>query len=191
LKYLQKETHVRSNFEQLDILEQSAPHERTVLNVRGAIADASSGKPLAYVNIGIPGKGIGTVSDAHGNFNLKVGQAEANDTLRFSMVGYATKSVLLSEWREGEKIMLDEKVNTLSALTVSARKLKTKVLGNTAHSKYFGGKFSSDNLGSEVAIRINPGRRPMLVRTLGFHISYNAEDTTVFRFNLYNVTNSL
>lgn len=188
LKCLKKETQDALHFEYVNRLEKDTPGEHSTLNVTGTVADTYAGKPLAYVNIGIPGKGIGTVSDALGNFNLKVGQAEADDTLRFSMVGYSSRSFLLSEWKNGSTIRLEEKTSALAELTVSAKKLKTKVLGNTARSKFFGGKFSSDNLGSEVAIRINLGRRPMILRTLRFHISYNTEDTTVFRFNVYNVT---
>jgi len=57
--------------------------------VRGRVLDAASAEGLSYVNIGIPGAGIGTVSRSDGHFELIIPDSFAHDSLKFSMVGYA------------------------------------------------------------------------------------------------------
>ena len=77
--------------------------------VKGTVKDAS-GEPLIGVSVSVKGKsGIGTITDINGNFSI---QCDANDTLVFSYIGYAT---------------LEFPVNGKSSLSISMKK-DTKVL---------------------------------------------------------------
>ena len=152
------------------------------------MADAKTRLPLAYVNIGIPGKDVGTVSDTAGNFALTIRGFMPSDTLRFSMVGYENQEVLLADCGSGSnQFFMKENAVELAELTIMAKGYKKRTFGNTAKSKFFGGKFSSEDLGSELAIRIHAGRKKIQLKSFHFNISYNTEDTAVFRFNLYTV----
>ena len=79
--------------------------------VKGTVKDAS-GEPLIGVSVSVKGKsGIGTITDINGNFSI---QCDANDTLVFSYIGYATlefpvngKSSLSISMKEDTKVLDD------------------------------------------------------------------------------------
>lgn len=59
--------------------------------VTGTVTDAQTGTPMVGVNILVVGTSIGTVTDIDGHYRLSV--ASLQDTLRFSYIGYQTKTV--------------------------------------------------------------------------------------------------
>lgn len=59
--------------------------------IAGQIRDSKTKLPIQYVNIGIVGKNIGTISDAQGNFRLSLATISDSDSLRISMIGYLSK----------------------------------------------------------------------------------------------------
>ncbi len=62
--------------------------------VSGAVVDASSGETLPGVNISVKGTTSGTSTDSDGNYSLQVPSLE--DSLRFSFIGYETKTVAIN-----------------------------------------------------------------------------------------------
>ena len=56
--------------------------------ISGTVVDLSSKQALAYVNIGIVGKGVGKVSDSNGNFSIMLDEKYNDDTIKISMIGY-------------------------------------------------------------------------------------------------------
>jgi pimeloyl-ACP methyl ester carboxylesterase len=169
------------------------PIGRKVL--RGTITDKKSNLPLPYVNIGIPGKDIGTTSNTKGEFELSLMESNANDTLKISMIGYQSRVIylkdVLTRQKQSLNIELQEKSHELKEIVVTDKMLKTKVLGNKTESKFFGGKFASGDLGSEIAIRINIKGSPSYLDIFTFNISYNSGDTATFRVNIYEIKNGL
>jgi hypothetical protein len=82
------------------------------LTLRGMVVDSATMQPLPYVNIVVKTTGPGTVSDLRGSFELN---AEAQDTIVFSRVGYHTKMLpafsvaqLVLVFLKEERRMLDE-----------------------------------------------------------------------------------
>ncbi|MCB9286649.1 MAG: carboxypeptidase-like regulatory domain-containing protein [Lewinellaceae bacterium] len=61
-----------------------------ILTITGTVQDADNGKPLAYAHVGIPEKGIGTVTGEDGSFTLKVPEGYRQSKLSVSFIGYAT-----------------------------------------------------------------------------------------------------
>jgi TonB-linked SusC/RagA family outer membrane protein len=59
--------------------------------VSGTVTDATSGQPLAGVNILVKGTSQGTVTHKDGSYQLNV--PSLSDTLRFTFIGYATKNI--------------------------------------------------------------------------------------------------
>ena len=55
--------------------------------LKGSIKD-TAGEPLPYVNVGVVGKNIGTVTSEKGTFSLYIPEANNQDIIRLSMVGY-------------------------------------------------------------------------------------------------------
>lgn len=163
--------------------------------IQGIILDGKTNLPLPYVNVGLPHKDIGTTTDANGKFILKFFELNAHDSLRISMVGYATKEYdlnnLISASAKPLTVRLQEKTSELKEIVILDKKLKTKTFGNKTVSKFFGGKFASDDYGSEMAIKINIRKGPIYLDKFQVNISYNMEDSATLRLNIYNAKNGL
>jgi hypothetical protein len=54
----------------------------------GLILNSETGLPIEYVNIGVFGKNIGTVSDNNGKYTLTVDPQYDDDTLLVSCIGF-------------------------------------------------------------------------------------------------------
>ncbi len=166
------------------------PLQKLVLS--GTIKDAQDNTPLPYVNIGILNKEMGTVSNRNGVFELALNETHANDTLRISMIGYEAKTIPVQELANKKgaiQIALKEKISELNEVVVTAKKWKYKTLGNKTKSKFMGHLFYYDQLGKEMGIRINTGKRPAFVDTFNFHVSYNRFSAkTFFRLNIYDAS---
>jgi TonB-linked SusC/RagA family outer membrane protein len=63
--------------------------------ITGTVTDAQTGDPLAGVNILVVGTSTGAATDADGHYSVTVPSLQ--DTLRFSFIGYKTKTVAISE----------------------------------------------------------------------------------------------
>ncbi len=160
------------------------------LALEGKVTDKKTEEPLPYVNIGILNRETGTVSDTEGNFKLKLKKGYIHDTVRASMIGYTPVELVIEDAIQKEpplRIEMEEKTETLDEVTVSAKALKSKRLGNTTQSKFLSTGFGYDQLGAEMGIKVNI-RKPTLVDSFKFHISYNRlSSRAIFRLNIYNI----
>jgi hypothetical protein len=158
--------------------------------IKGSVRDKRSKVPLNYVNVGIWNKDQGTTTNALGEFALDVSEANLNDTLRISMVGYESKIIPVNDLiKEPQyiKVTLSEKKYELNEVRIFDKKLTSKILGNKTESRFFGVKFSSLDLGSELAIKIKIKQAPTYLEKFQFNISYNSADTAAFRVNVYSM----
>ncbi len=163
------------------------------LMLSGIIQDSKTKKKLDYVNIGILNKDIGTVSNKNGLFEFKLFESNKNDTLRISMIGYKSKTLLVKNLLNKKNkihINLDEEISELDEVVITAKNWKRKVLGNKTKSTFIGHVFYYEQLGKEMGIRMNVGRRPKIVDSFNFHISYNRFSArAIFRLNMYKIEN--
>lgn len=155
----------------------------------GVIRDKKNNLTLPYVNVGILNKDVGTITNSKGEFELPLMESNAKDTLRFSMVGYEPIVIYLKDVYERKQLVLNirmrERADELGEIIISDKKLTTKILGNKTNSRFFGGKFASGDLGSEIVIRIRVNDTPTYLDTFSFNISYNQGDTATYRVNIY------
>src|SRR5471030_120333 len=70
----------------------------------GVVKDANTGEALPYVNVGIPSKGIGTVTDDKGAFKLNAGNNNA-DSLRVSMIGYLPQYFSIGDFKKQANVV--------------------------------------------------------------------------------------
>jgi pimeloyl-ACP methyl ester carboxylesterase len=161
------------------------------LTLSGIIQDSKTRTKLDYANIGILNKEIGTVSNKNGLFEFKLFESNKNDTLRISMIGYKPKTLLVNNLLNKKKkiyINLDEEISELDEVVITAKNWKRKVLGNKTKSTFIGHVFYYKQLGKEMGIRMNIGRRPKIVESFNFHISYNRFSAkAIFRLNIYKI----
>jgi pimeloyl-ACP methyl ester carboxylesterase len=156
--------------------------------IRGVVIDQKNRTALAYVNIGVPGKDLGTVSQRDGTFSLKISQDLRADSLRFSLVGYQSDAYNLADilGRSGPiRVALVSKPTLLAEVVVTSKSPTLKTIGNRTASTFISVGFPLRLLGGETGVKMSLGRRPVWLRRFNFHIASNRLDTAVFRLNLY------
>lgn len=162
----------------------------------GRIFDGGSNTPLAYVNIGVLGAGIGTVSGLDGAFSLSIPSRLNQETIKLSMLGYESKTFGVTEFRqlmrsEG-KVVLQPKQYDLEQIVVVPDFTKTKVIGNPARRMKLLDGFSGDKLGREggIIIKLKKRYQPAKVIKFQLYIAYSTYDQLKFRLNFYSVRNN-
>ncbi|WP_455429750.1 TonB-dependent receptor [Litoribacter ruber] len=97
-------------------------------NIAGTVTDADTGETLIGVNIVVRGKVIGTITDNNGRFSLRVNQ-EPPLTLIFSMVGFASQEVAITESNVSNlRISLQEQTMLGQEVVVSASRVEESIL---------------------------------------------------------------
>lgn len=162
---------------------------------KGQLIDSKSKQPLPWVNIGVIGKNIGTVSDETGHFKIDFKETQSSDILKISMIGY--KNLLFKVIDFKSKILrnsileLDEEVIQLEEVVVSARAMEKAILGNTSltNSAVFG--FQSNQLGNEIGTVIKIKDGPIYINKVNINIYKNKLKRFNFRLNIYNLKDGI
>ena len=164
-------------------------------NFQGIVADLETKEPLAFVNIGVVNKSIGTVSDLDGFFSLSLNESLRKENIRFSMIGYRnlTQSIssFANEYKTGDTILLKSEVFTLSEIILSDRKWTYKTLGSKTKSKSISAGFTDNELGNEIGVIISIKESPTVLECFNFHINENQYNPLIFRVNIYSLKNGL
>jgi outer membrane receptor protein involved in Fe transport len=95
--------------------------------IKGTIIDAENKETLVGVNILVKGKVIGTITDLSGKYNLNVNQ-EPPFVLVFSMVGYVTKEIEITNGMSTLDIALTETSILGQEVIVSASRMEEGIL---------------------------------------------------------------
>lgn len=156
----------------------------------GKITDAEFNEPLPYVNIGIPGAGIGTVSDEVGYYLLEIPNHKINDSLYFSMVGFASQSFKIDQLDGSNEKLLNinfqPEATSLKEVVVTSGRWEKKAVGNETDSKLITTGFTTNQLGNEIAqfVRVKK-QRPTLVQGFWLAIAENTIESVILRLNIY------
>lgn len=102
----------------------------------GQIFDLKTKTPLSYVNIFIPKKGVGTVTDENGKYSLNLINELDNDTLQFSLIGYKSEIIPIKRYKSNYEtsnamFFLEESTFNLSEVVVKPKNIVSVVTGNT------------------------------------------------------------
>lgn len=152
------------------------------------IVKLKSQTPIAYVNIGIEGAGVGTVSDADGRFELDIPPIEGSKPLTFSAIGYKTVAFPISNTTNEIEAYMEEEVYAVEEVLVNASKLKSRILGNKVEKDNIQSGFEDNSLGAEFALKMKVKRREVVYpKTINFRLSDNVCDSLFFRVNFYNI----
>lgn len=170
--------------------------------ISGKVLNFANSEPLAYVNIGIKNKTVGTVSNNNGLFNLLLNdKVTSKDTIIFSYIGFKTEKYLVSELNKiKDPILLQPKNMELDEVVVSSNKvkLKPKKIGRTSkglgltHANFYSyyEKDVDDRLSKERGMKFKI-RRNCHIEDLNFNITSNDFTSLKFRVNLYKIENGL
>ena len=168
--------------------------------LQGKVIDSLTNQPISYVNIGVLGENVGTVTNRNGEFSLNIRDEESNSSIRISMVGYESKTFTISDFRnilkKNGQVYMSEIVYDMEDIVVKAKKFKgkkirEKVVGNSI--EYEGSRigFETNQLGNEIGIVVKIKNRPTLIQDLSVYIADNEFDGFKFRVNIYNLNNGL
>jgi len=159
---------------------------RAQQSFKGVLLEESSRQPIEFANVGVVGKGFGTVTNDKGEFNLAIPDSLMGEKIRISMIGYKTKEFALGEFKAGTIVYLAADITSLNEVVVQAKKTKIKILGNETNTKHVQGGFKNNSLGAELAIKLNIKHPQTHLRRFFVNINANSLGIPVFRFNLYN-----
>ncbi len=113
--------------------------------VTGNIINKSTRFPVAYVNIGVLGKNLGTVGNDQGKFTLNINSTYAKDTLLFSCIGYAPVSIKISDLLSGNQLVeMQETQYELDEVVVKPVQFTEKTLVITTTAKNLQAGFSEN-----------------------------------------------
>jgi hypothetical protein len=88
--------------------------------LKGKVADFLTYQPIESASVYIKNTTTGSITNADGNFFLKVPQQFLNDTLVISSIGYKSFNVVISEFENGSDIYLEEDVASLDEVVIVA-----------------------------------------------------------------------
>ncbi|MEM6317112.1 MAG: carboxypeptidase-like regulatory domain-containing protein [Bacteroidota bacterium] len=165
------------------------------LILTGTVIDSVNKMPLAYVNIGVVGTSIGTVSNAVGTFQLHLTtEIDEAQIVRFSFIGYETKEYTIASLQllNGKNIQLAPTAIKLETVEVRPNLLKSKNVGHTKtktrmNTNFAIGQKPGQNLGASIGRRFNLGKELHQLATFRFFVAANNFDTTRFRINVFNI----
>lgn len=153
--------------------------------ITGVVADKNTQQPIAYANIGVIGKRVGTVSNENGQFNLPLSSALKNDTLKISYIGYKSFSSSIQTQLSTSKdtIFLSKTIINLQEVVVKAKNWKLKTFGISASLGMASLGFEGDALGFEGGVLMKNKHKAHLQNVkLHFTSTY---DTLFYRINIY------
>lgn len=157
--------------------------------VKGSVTDSKTGELLAYVNIGILYKNMGTISHEDGLFVIDLSSAKETDLLVFSMIGYETIKIEVGKIKEATlTIKMVPKLYQLRDVVVKPKKIKEPLkLGRskTTHTTTGRSGYDSYGYGDEWGIQIFTEGKKYWVDDIRFHLRFNTVDSVLFRVHLY------
>jgi len=157
---------------------------------KGKVLSSENNTAIGYVNIGIIGRNIGTVSDESGNFIINLDNDYDNDSLRFSMIGYESRTFLVKSFKEDsiKNIYLKPRLYNMQEVHVVYRRPRKIRLGTPVTSNDLRSGFANNNLGSEMGINVFVKRRVKL-KDINLNVAVCTFDSVTYRLNIYKSVN--
>jgi hypothetical protein len=158
----------------------------------------SLNEPLAYVNIGIYNKQIGTVTSSKGDFSINnINDSILKDSLIFSFIGYKTKKILVKNLvtKKESKIILKNQIQELDEVLVIANSTKDFTKGRrkskSLYSIFFAAPESNYSyLGTEIGRKFSIGsKKSSFLKEFKFFIKENNFSKAKFRLTIYTINN--
>lgn len=167
-------------------------------------------KGIPYVNLGIPAKAFGIITNDNGEFKFKITNEKDTDTLQVTSIGYYPVVMSISDFKksctQNTPIILTEEVYQLATTTVRPDQYETKVLGTTSVAdlecinlgglkqkdtasvrRYKEKGISEKSAGIEIGnkISIKKGQHTFIDK-IQFKACIAENDTAIFRINIYS-----
>jgi hypothetical protein len=157
--------------------------------ISGRVTDARTGQPLPFVNIGVVGKALGTVTNEQGQFQLAFQERLAADTVRVSYLGYRPLLLTLRQLRAQPTSQLTPTAVALAEVRVQAgrRAWRDRTLGFAGNSETTTLHLDAKDLGAETGTVIYLKHKPTKVLKANFNVAFNRVGNVTLRVNLYHL----
>jgi hypothetical protein len=154
--------------------------------VNGRVYNAITQEPLMFVNLGIVGGNLGTVSDENGYYSLDLTKVNKGDSIRFSYLGFISQTfeALAFQKSGGGDIYLSETSVPLREIVVYAKDYTEKILGNQNKSSLVGAGFKENNKGYECGVLMKVKKSARL-QELICYVALCTYDSLFYRMNVY------
>jgi len=160
--------------------------------ISGTVFEMNGDIPVEYVNIGIVGKNVGTVSDQNGKYTLQIYPEHYDDTLMFSCIGYHSYSVRVSDFvrMNNGNVSLEKRFYDLSEVVVRPKNVKSRTLGITTRGKMAAACFTDSVRGGEIGVLMSNKNRAF-IKEVNVNISSCSYDTIFYRMNIHKVLDKM
>lgn len=157
--------------------------------ISGRVTDARTGQPLPFVNIGVVGKALGTVSNEQGQYGLAFQEKLTADTVRVSYLGYRPQLLTLRQLQSQPNVALSPAAVALAEVRVQAksRAWRDRTLGFNGNSTSTTLSLDAKDLGAETGTVIYLKHKPTKVLQTNFNVAYNRVGNVTLRVNLYRL----
>jgi hypothetical protein len=149
------------------------------------LLDSATKAPVEYVNVGIPNKGVGTVSNEKGVFTLNIPDSLANETIKISAIGYASKTIRINQLKTITSLYLATQSVGLKEVTIKPHTIKQTVLGNKTTAQAITITSAGKNLGWEIATFLNIKHKQTYLKTVKISMVKNPYTNAKYRVNIY------
>jgi len=156
----------------------------------GKVVSSQNDQGIGFVNIGVVGKNIGTVSDQNGNFRIVIDSIYINDSIRFSAIGYEPQTFPVRRLNDlpDKTLYLNPLEFYLSEIKVVYSKPREIRLGYPVISDALRSGFSDNDLGSELGVIIDT-KKQVRLKDLSLNVGICTYDSVSYRVNIYEVVN--
>jgi len=156
------------------------------------IVHENNNSGVSFVNVGIIGKNVGTVTDQSGNFSIDLDKIYDKDSIRFSMIGYESRSFLVRAFKDNaiKTIYLGPKSYSLTEVKIVYHKAREVRLGTPVISDALKSGFAENNLGSELGVKINT-RETVKLEDINLNVAICTYDSVTYRLNIYKTIDNI
>jgi hypothetical protein len=169
----------------------TTPCRGQAIHLQGSISDAITNEPIAAVTISILTKKLSFASNAAGRFDLTSAKINRPDSVKFSCIGYQTKTLKIGDIQINGMIKLSPIVNILQEVTVAPNGPVVVKVGCKKEKEDFAW---TPVAGQDLAIFIAGSKGVKgTIQTISFYLSNgrgmfkNGDVTAPFRIRLFGV----
>jgi CarboxypepD_reg-like domain len=159
---------------------------------KGKVLSSDTKSEIAFVNVGIIGRNVGTVSDKSGNFSIELDNAYNNDSIRFSMIGYESKTYKVDYFKKNsiETVYLNPKSYFLTEVKVYFHRIKEITLGTAVVTDALRSGFEENSLGSELGIKVDT-KGQVKLEDINLNVAVCTYDSVTYRLNIYELIDNM
>jgi hypothetical protein len=159
---------------------------------RGRVLSGETNSGIGYVNVGIMGRNIGTVANEAGDFSLILDKTYINDSLRFSMIGYESKTLPVTQFKKDSVLYVYMKpaLYRLQEVKVIYHKPREIKLGTEVVSNELRSGFAYNDLSSELGIKLHV-KGMVKLEDINLNVAICTYDSVTYRLNIYQSDNQV